>query len=78
MGAKDAAIKTTAQSGAYVAALVHAGSRSLVVPMRSSIVRGILEVGEVAGEGIALGATIYDEGKALQNEKKSFESGECH
>jgi RHS repeat-associated protein len=74
---QDAAIKATAQSGAYVAATAYAAHQGLVVPMRSSIVRGILDVGEVAGEAIALGATIYDEGKALVNEVKSFQSGEC-
>jgi RHS repeat-associated protein len=74
---QDAAIKATAQSGAYVAATAYAARQGLVVPMRSSIVRGILDVGEVAGEAITLGATIYSEGTALVNEVKSFQSGQC-
>lgn len=74
---QDAAIKATAQSGAYVAATAYAAQQGLVVPMRSSIVRGILGVGEVAGEAITLGATIYSEGTALVNEVKSFQSGQC-
>jgi hypothetical protein len=74
---QDAAIKATAQSGAYAAATAYAANQGLVVPMRSSIVRGILDVGEVAGEAIALGATIYSEGAALVNEVKSFQNGEC-
>ena len=74
---QDAAIKATAQSGAYGAATAYAANQGLIVPMRSSIVRGILDVGEVAGEAIALGATIYSEGAALVNEVKSFQSGQC-
>lgn len=77
MAGQDEAIKATAQSGAYVAATAYAANQGLVVPMRSSIVRGILDVGEAGGEAIALGATIYDEGKGLANEVKSFQSGEC-
>jgi len=74
---QDEAIKATAQSGAYVAATAYAANQGLVVPMRSSVVRGILDLGEVAGEAITLGATIYSEGTALVNEVKSFQSGEC-
>lgn len=77
LAGKDEAIKATAQSGAYGAATAYAAERGLVVPMRSSVVRGILDIGEVAGEAIALGATIYDEGKALVNEVQSFQSGQC-
>ncbi len=74
---QDAAIKATAQSGAYVAATAYAAQQGLVVPMRSSIVRGILDIGEVGGEAIALIPTIYAEGQALNNEVKSFANGEC-
>ena len=45
--------------------------------MRSSIVRGILRIGEVGGEAVALGATIVSEGNALLHEYDSFKSGEC-
>jgi hypothetical protein len=74
---QDAAIKATAQSGAYVAATAYAVQQGLVVPMRSSIVRGILDFGEFAGEAAALIPTIYEEGKALKNEVNSFANGEC-
>ncbi|MGH9567896.1 MAG: RHS repeat domain-containing protein, partial [Candidatus Angelobacter sp.] len=74
---QDAAIKMTAESGAYVAATVYSARQALIVPMRSSIVRGILRVGEVGGEAVALGFTIISEGKALGNEVDSFESGQC-
>lgn len=77
MGLQDQAIKATAQSGAYVAATAYAANQGLIVPMRSSIVRGILDFGETLGESAALGATVYSEGKALVNEVKSFQSGEC-
>jgi RHS repeat-associated protein len=77
MGGTDAAIKTTAQSGAYVAALTYSAQQGLVVPMRSSIVRGILDFGEFAGEAAALALTDYEGIKALKNEVNSFASGEC-
>ena len=73
----DGAIKSTAQSGAYAAATSYAAQQGLVVPMRSSVVRGILDFGEFAGEAAALTLTIYEEGKALKNEVENFESGEC-
>ncbi len=74
---QDEAVKSTAQAGAYVAATAYAASQGLTVPMRSSIVRGILEGGEVVGETAALVPTIYSEFTALQNEVKSFANGEC-
>lgn len=77
MGLQDQAIKASAQSGAYVAATAYAVNQGLAVPMRSSIVRGILDVGETAGESAAIGATVYSEGKALVNEVNSFKNGQC-
>ena len=74
---QDQAIKASAQAGAYLGASAYAAERGLIVPMRSSIVRGILKAGETAGESITLGLTIYDEGAALANEVKSYQSGEC-
>jgi hypothetical protein len=75
---QDAAIKSAAQSGAYTAATVYAFERGLTVPMRSSIVRGILDAGEFAGEAVALGATVYEEFGAFKNELISYARGECH
>lgn len=74
---QDQAIKSVAQSGAYSTALVYAANKGLVVPMRSSVVRGILGLGEAAGEFFALAPTVYEEGKALVNEVQSLNNGEC-
>ena len=73
----DTAIKSAAQSGAYVAAVAYTLRQGLVVPMRSSIVREILEAGETGGEVLALGATVYEEGRSFVNEMVSYARGDC-
>jgi RHS repeat-associated protein len=75
---RDAAIKDVARSGAYTAAIAYSAQRALVVPMRSSIVRGILQAGESLGEVAAIGLTDLEEGGALFNELTSYARGECH
>jgi RHS repeat-associated protein len=74
---QDAAIDSTAQAAAYVSASAYAAEAGLTVPMRSSVVRGILNAGEVGGAAVALGLTIADELGALKNELVSYANGEC-
>lgn len=74
---RDQAIKSSGQNAAWISGTVYAAERGLIVPMRSSIVRGILKLGEVGGEVTALGLTVYDEGNAIINEGMSYARGEC-
>jgi RHS repeat-associated protein len=49
----------------------HAASRGLIYPLRSSIVRGLLNMGRIAGPVGVLGSILYCEGRCL------FEQAQC-
>jgi hypothetical protein len=72
LGPEDAA-KATA--GAF--AMRHIIQRGLVVPLRSSIVRNFLLVGEVASDLLSYGPLIYSEVNALIDEGAAWKSGAC-
>lgn len=66
-----------ARAAAAAAAARHIINRGLPVPLRSSIVRGILGGGEILGYSIALGPVIYAESKGLKAEIQAWRSGTC-
>ena len=74
---QDEAIKATANNAAWGTATIYAAERGLTVPMRSSVVRGILRVGEKGGTVATLLLTIKDETEALASEIKAMNSGQC-
>lgn len=73
----EGAIKSVTQTAGWLAGTIHAGLRGLTVPMRSSIVRGMLKAGERSGEILTLLLMDFEEGVALYNEIKSLRNGEC-
>ncbi len=74
---QDEAIKATANNAAWGTATIYAAERGLTVPMRSSVVRGILRVGEKGGTVATLLLTIKEETEALASEIKAMNSGQC-
>jgi hypothetical protein len=60
-----------------VAATQYAVNQGLIVPLRSSIYRGILEGTETAATGFVLADAYTRIGQGLYEEAKSFLSGEC-
>jgi len=60
-----------------IAAAQYAVERGLVVPLRSSIYRGILEGTETAATGFVLLDAYTRIGQGLYEEGKSFLAGEC-
>ena len=71
-------IPETVKQGAAIAAAQYAVNRGLIVPLRSSIYRDILEVGEKGGAVLLLSdiyAKIVDGGRA---EFHAFKEGACH
>jgi hypothetical protein len=73
----DAAISNATRSVAQSAALAYAARKALVVPMRSSVVRGILQAGEKAAPAVSLALTDYSFAKSLLDEMQSMAKGTC-
>jgi RHS repeat-associated protein len=65
------------RAAAGARAIQHIVSRGLVVPLRSSIVRGILATGEVVADVVIFVPVIYAESVGLKEEVKSLRAGTC-
>jgi hypothetical protein len=70
----DALIK---QAGT-IAAAQYAVNQGLVVPLRSSIYRGILEGTETAASGAVLADVYTREAQGFSAEYSAFKAGKCH
>ena len=75
---RDQALETAGAASGYTTALAYAARRGLTVPMRSSVVRGFLHLGEKAGTVATLLVTIGEESEALHTEVSAMANGECH
>ncbi len=72
-GLGEPAAKATAQA----AVTRHIVKRGLVVPLRSSIVRGYLLAGEVAGSVVAAAPIYYSEVVGFADGYKAWRAGTC-
>lgn len=63
-------------AGKMVAA-TYAAERGLIVPLRSSIVRGILDLGESSASGLILADLYAKIGNGAMAEYKAIKSGDC-
>jgi RHS repeat-associated protein len=77
MGQPDIA-ETTIKVQASTWALRHTASRTLSYPMRSSIVRGMLELGETGANAFGPLYINAQVGFGLAKEIKALREGECH
>lgn len=61
-----------------IAAAQYAVNQGLVVPLRSSIYRGILEGTETAASGAVLADVYIREAQGFSAEYSAFKAGACH
>ena len=61
-----------------MAAATYAVNQGLVVPLRSSVVRGILDLGETSASGLVLADTYAKIGAGGLAEYKAIKNGDCH
>jgi RHS repeat-associated protein len=61
-----------------MAAATYAVNQGLVVPLRSSVVRGILDIGETSASGLVLLDTYAKIGAGGKAEINAIKSGDCH
>ena len=66
-----------AKAATAAAATKHIVERGLVVPLRSSIVRGILAFGEFAADAVLALPTIYQESVGVKAEYDARKAGTC-
>ncbi len=71
-------MESTIKGGAAAMAAEHAASRGLIYPMRSSIVRGILEKGETAANVFTVGFFDVQAGAGVLKEARAALKGTCH
>ncbi len=65
------------RKGSDTAAIAYQTTKGLVVPLRSSIFRGILSTGEKWSGLVAVGEFIHSEGKSLKEEVEEVNTGAC-
>ena len=78
LGGYPNAAETNIKVQAATYAARYAASRSLTVPLRSSVVRGILETGGAAAETFAPAYLVGQESVGLINEISAIRKGDCH
>ena len=61
-----------------MAAATYAVNQGLVVPLRSSVVRGILDLGETSASGLVLADTYAKIGAGGLAEYNAIKNGDCH
>ncbi len=61
-----------------MAAATYAVNQGLVVPLRSSVVRGILHLGETSASGLILADTYAKIGAGGLAEYNAIKNGDCH
>jgi len=67
-----------ARAGAGALAADYAAKRALIVPLRSSIFRGILEFGEAGAATVSLADVYARIGEGVSSEARSALNGTCH